>query len=86
MVTDKDFFDQLKVTENDAIIVSREPVHYQPVVKEALDETSDDDLGWLWMSLSYILNSLPDFQYDRHLQVRYPQRGRRGDRDWTRGR
>ena len=86
VVSDKDFYSQLKIdtdvysimqyeyvilhihtmclivlspSELEAIIVSREPPQYQPVVKEALDGTSDDDLGWLWMSLPYVLNGLP---------------------------
>ena len=49
----------LSPSELEAIIVSREPPQYQPVVKEVLDGTSDDDLGWLWMSLPYVLNGLP---------------------------
>ena len=49
----------LSPRELELIIVSRESVHFQPVVKDVLDQTSDDDLGWLWLSLPYLLNSLP---------------------------
>ena len=43
----------LSPSELEAIIVSREPKEFQPVLKEELDKGTDDDLGWLWLALTF---------------------------------